>query len=425
MAQNVEETGGGLSDLLEFFSVTDSDKNDLTVDNAVQLMTVHASKGLDFKIVILPCLHKAPNRQDLFVISQTGDISLKLRDQLGHDRRPTPNHSFIKEDEERAELAESKRVFYVASTRAKEELYYIGNFIGALENRIKGDVANAIKSSRWLDWMAQIFSKDIEEAVFAEGENKIQTKILRELIMLNDPARLFEPIPEMIRRKQVNAIRRYSVSMIRDFAISPQTMLDNIIKSDNGKLATPTNAHGADVWGPDASGTSTALVADTENAEQVGSIIHSMLENYSDEEALKNILKVLPPKTMDRVVKIVKGFMDSEVGKKVFDATEYISEHGFLAKISGDVVTGRIDRINIYKDRIWVIDYKTGVDEKMLEGYKAQMACYLYYAQQAYPGLPVTGSIIDVTKGRDITYGPDELTGWIEKVIKEMGEYLG
>ncbi|MCX6113329.1 MAG: UvrD-helicase domain-containing protein, partial [Proteobacteria bacterium] len=114
IAQDVEETGGTLSDFLEFLSMSMSDKNDLEVEGAVKLMTVHASKGLDFPIVIMPCLHNTPPRDDLFVVSSDGDISLKLRNQFGYDRKPTPYHSFIKEDEDRAELAESKRLFYVA-----------------------------------------------------------------------------------------------------------------------------------------------------------------------------------------------------------------------------------------------------------------------------------------------------------------------
>ena len=102
----------------------------------------------------------------------------------------------------------------------------------------------------------------------------------------------------------------------------------------------------------------------------------------------------------------------------------YKSEHGFITKILSNIVTGRVDRINIYDDKIWVIDYKTGIDEKMLEGYKAQMACYMYYAKRMHPELQVYGSIIDVSKCTEISYESSELKDWIESTVKNLDLFL-
>ena len=382
IAQDVEEMGGGLSDFMEFLSVSSSDKNDLEVKDAVRLMTVHASKGLDFPVVILPSLHNAPGGRDLFAVSTDGDISLRLRDRLEHDRRGTPYHSFIKEDEDRAELAESKRVFYVASTRAKEELYFIGNFEGALNKGIKGDEANAIKSERWIDWASYIFSSKIENVAFKEGENRIQTRILREIIKVAEPYTAAQATAvAQVAGAQAVRVNRYSVSMIRDFAISAQLMLDNMIKKDVSELF--------------------------ESSEQTGVMVHELLENY-----------------VPGVSDMVDSFVSSDIGKKIFEASNFKAEHSFLAKISSDIVIGRIDRMNIYDDRVWVIDYKTGVDEKMMEGYKAQMACYLYYASQAYPGKNIYGSIIDVTNSIEKVYKLDELRDLLKDILENMNKYL-
>ncbi|MCX6112307.1 MAG: PD-(D/E)XK nuclease family protein, partial [Proteobacteria bacterium] len=268
------------------------------------------------------------------------------------------------------------------------------NFTGSLTNAIKGEESKAAESKRWVDWVSYIFNDNLQEAPIRAGGNKIQTKILREIIRVDEQTKIIDKKDENIDRN----IKRYSVSMIRDFAISPQHMLDNIIKSD---FAGPV-----------------------ESSEQIGGTVHAVLENYGDQEALKNIFKDLPEKTFKNIVAIVKKFMASNIGKKVFDAKKYKSEHGFITKILSSIVTGRVDRINIYDDKIWVIDYKTGIDEKMFEGYKAQMACYMYYAKRMYPDLRVFGSIIDVTKCTQISYESPDLKDWIENTVKDLDAFL-
>ena len=60
----------------------------------------------------------------------------------------------------------------------------------------------------------------------------------------------------------------------------------------------------------------------------------------------------------------------------------------------------------------------------MLEGYKAQMACYTYYAKRMHPDLRVYGSIIDVTKCKEISYESSELKDWLEATVKNLDTFL-
>jgi DNA helicase-2/ATP-dependent DNA helicase PcrA len=89
----------GLEKLLEDAALA-SDQDSLMQENTgVRLMTVHASKGLEFKFVFVTGLE-----QDLFPHSRTGD-------RLGS----SSSYNEAKEEE--------RRLFYVAVTRAKEKLF--------------------------------------------------------------------------------------------------------------------------------------------------------------------------------------------------------------------------------------------------------------------------------------------------------------
>lgn len=88
------ENGLGIEKLLEDASLVSDQENNETKANAVKLMTVHASKGLEFKYVFITGLEDGlfPNKRD-------GEVKSKEENE------------------------EERRLFYVALTRAKEKVF--------------------------------------------------------------------------------------------------------------------------------------------------------------------------------------------------------------------------------------------------------------------------------------------------------------
>lgn len=79
----------------------------------VRLLTVHQAKGLEFDTVYLPDLGYLPRKEStLLLIDKKNGIGLK----------EDPIYNEIKKKERECEAEESKRLFYVAVTRAKNKL---------------------------------------------------------------------------------------------------------------------------------------------------------------------------------------------------------------------------------------------------------------------------------------------------------------
>ncbi len=345
-AMHVESEGEGIEYFLNFLYKMKLQEIGTKTD-AVKLMTVHASKGLEFKLVLMPCLDNIPlTARDSIVISDDGDIAVKLGDDESNTKLSTVLYKDIKDYEEEADLAESKRLLYVAMTRAKDELYLISDFN-------KGN--KGVAGKRWVDWIAEIFKDKIEEYQVQESANNTspKRKILR---TIKDPTLN----KKLDKGYQEQFIQRYSVSFIRD----------SLIQYDKKR--------------------SSEIVG-------IGTIIHSLLENFDKKDELQKIYDSIRVDAKESISSVIEAFVSSDLGQRIFSAKKYLCEHSFIVKDQNKILSGRIDRINLYEDSVWVLDYKTAVEEKELPAYQAQIACYVKFAEKAFPNKKVFASIVDVT----------------------------
>lgn len=94
--------------------------------NAVAIMSIHKSKGLEFPVVFLAETSRRLNKKDLIspvLIHSRLGIGGKVRDSERGIEYPCVAHRAIKDALERELLSEEMRVLYVALTRAVERLY--------------------------------------------------------------------------------------------------------------------------------------------------------------------------------------------------------------------------------------------------------------------------------------------------------------
>lgn len=90
-------------------------------DDVVRVMTIHASKGLEFPIVALANLGTRP-RNDVEPVPDRSAHRLHLRIKAGDNEFKTPGFDDAWEHEKEQKAAEDKRLLYVAVTRARDNL---------------------------------------------------------------------------------------------------------------------------------------------------------------------------------------------------------------------------------------------------------------------------------------------------------------
>ena len=111
-----------------------------SAENAVTLMTVHSSKGLEFPVVFLCDLSRKFNLSDMQdAILVDGELSVGCNriDQQRYIRYPTVAKQAIVRKKTAGAVSEELRILYVAMTRPKDRLimtYYSKNLLTELKN---------------------------------------------------------------------------------------------------------------------------------------------------------------------------------------------------------------------------------------------------------------------------------------------------
>ena len=111
----------------------EQDQGEATVfsekDDLLRIMSIHHSKGLQFKVVFLSQLHKTFNKMDskarMLMDAELG-LAADYLDLETRIKYPSIHKIAIKEKGERESLGEELRVLYVAMTRAEEKLILTG-----------------------------------------------------------------------------------------------------------------------------------------------------------------------------------------------------------------------------------------------------------------------------------------------------------
>lgn len=176
------------STLEEFLEFWEREKNSLSIvapenSNAVQIMTIHKSKGLEFPIVIFPCDLDIYNQIDAKVwLEELPQDDFNSFDELlvpfhkGLENISTRTQEIYRKEREKLEL-DNLNLLYVALTRAEEQLYIITEKVSASrkkrDNRYSDFFTNFLTDKSLYDDEKNVYSFGTKER-FSESNPTTQ-----------------------------------------------------------------------------------------------------------------------------------------------------------------------------------------------------------------------------------------------------------
>ncbi len=165
-------------------------------DNTVRVMTIHASKGLEFPIVILAGMNKQFNFIDStgeIATSRSKGIALKSYDETSMTYHSTIARSYIKKAERISSTKEEMRLLYVAMTRAQSRLHLVS--AKPIENRLyKSGFLSAIRYADFIspedfktvvhpiEELSRAATTKPQSVLIGQGRKSLSDKIYEDLV---------------------------------------------------------------------------------------------------------------------------------------------------------------------------------------------------------------------------------------------------
>ncbi len=363
---------------------------------AVNIMTIHAAKGLEFPVVILPGLHRAPRGDKEPFIDEELGIGFSPRSPAKDYAKTEP--SIVTVMKERAKVkteAEKKRLFYVGATRARDRLILAGS-----------QEANG-KRSNMLEWLythlgvpdegSQCLPVELEtysEGITSRNAFHLSIEIFRCLddIKVED-AKAEEAVSADMPEPPLSALNpqtignSYAVTELANYARCPMRYrLENVLRIPNPKHDASSEEDSYD-----------EAEAQAWDGTEMGRAVHAVLsgiERQTDVEKVASLIRSEVRRyrgvSEAAVREHVNNFLNSELGQTALASAETNRcEQQIHAELGEQhLLVGRLDRL--FKDAAgqWqLIDYKTG-ETSDVAVYHPQMELYAWLVHQRYPEQP-------------------------------------
>ena len=405
--------------------------------DAVELMTIHKSKGLEFPYVFILNMDQDFNKQDSMsdvILSRQNGLGVKYIAKVETGaveahypktiKLSIPSLTYTQNEKELqlASYSEQMRLLYVAMTRAEKKLYLVGK--GSREkleakeypaaNNGKLDSNTRLQARNFQDWIwaiSKVFAKDnLNFSYRFVGEDQLTREAIGELenkSPLQDSSqadnRQSETIKEaleMLKEVEVyNSLHRAAIelpsvqtpSQIKKFYEPVMDMegveITNQTKSSEKKISFDL---------PDFS------TKEKVTGAEIGSATHELMQriDLSQRPTLTSLTETLKqvqtsPAVRDKInLSKILAFFDTALGQEILANTDHLYREQPFSMLKRDqksqedfVVRGILDGYLLYQDRIILFDYKTDrYDEpsQLIERYRSQLALYGEALSRAY-----------------------------------------
>ena len=405
--------------------------------DAVELMTIHKSKGLEFPYVFILNMDQDFNKQDSMsdvILSRQNGLGVKYIAKVETGaveahypktiKLSIPSLTYIQNEKELqlASYSEQMRLLYVAMTRAEKKLYLVGK--GSREkleakeypaaNNGKLDSNTRLQARNFQDWIwaiSKVFAKDnLNFSYRFVGEDQLTREAIGGLenkSPLQDRSqadnRQSETIKEalgMLKEVEVyNTLHRAAIELPSVQTPSQiKKFYEPVMDMEGVQIANQTQSPKKQISFdlPDFS------TKEKVTGAEIGSATHELMQriDLSQQPTLASLTETLKqvqasPAVRDKInLSKILAFFDTPLGQEILANTGHLYREQPFSMLKRDqqsqedfVVRGILDGYLLYEDRIVLFDYKTDrYDEpsQLIERYRGQLALYGEALSRAY-----------------------------------------
>ncbi len=411
-------------------------------EDRVRIITFHSAKGMEFPVVFLPFLEKEFRYNKNLMLNKNFGFAFNLENSSIKDGPKPFAYQYLQQHDQMKTIAEEKRLFYVAATRARDHLF----LSGAINRKRKTTGPNYLQ---WLmdawDFSGEDLAQSAEievkmndaslrvsrhtfegtgeaEGISPEGNEKtgaahpediIPPKELRYQQVIGEKAggQVYSATQLMMYRENKN--RYFQHFYLKDAQVLPPQVEPEFIDEPGGAL-----------WGSVIHKIleDFHLRPDTEDAAKIEqALIRFDLSNSSDKRELTW-----------KLGEVMERIRNSHTGK-MLAGTPQFSEFSLDMRIGGFIFRGIFDKLFLNTDGNWeVLDYKTNrisAEEvnQVSQKYDFQMQAYALLLSGLHPeqtSYPISLLFVEPMRVVRKIYQRADIEKIREEVEKLMNEIL-
>jgi len=335
-------------------------KNTANANDAVRLMTIHGSKGLEANAIFLPDSGldsvKDSLRKEKLLFKK--DESAKVDTAFIYKTRSTEKPTYLEQEilakEEKLFFEDDMRLLYVALTRARGEIY-----ISGVSDK------SELSEYSWYFILQKAMESRIESQSLGYSKLEDGTLVFKTAKLLDSPekkAQTEQESDEIILPSWINQNAAKETGIVQERASYNITSAEYIEK----------------------------LKQQSQENYQYGNAIHKLLEElpkipaderefYLDEFLANKQTLANSEQIKTKVLNILNKYQD------IFNPEISFAEVNIQGQSENKKITGIVDRIAVLDDKVYVIDYKTGQKApEYIAKYKQQLALYAKVLKQVY-----------------------------------------
>lgn len=329
---------------------------------AVRLLTIHAAKGLEFKVVVVADAgrDRPPTSGEEIICLPDGRFGFKVVDPLTGKRLGAYGYEEVREAEESAEEAERLRLYYVAMTRAIDRLIVAGS--------VDGEKRDAKTPMGWV--LDRLELEELDDGILERGEARLQLRVDRfaldaettpaqveaepQLSLFDVELPITKPVPELaplepVAAPPVEPVRRLSYTAMALFGSCPYRFYAERIvgmrpREEHGRIPGQTGMAGT----------------------EIGSAVHKLLEDVDLSNpvppSLEQVVAEYPAATAEelgRIGSLVEAYCASPLAARLAALDGVTVERPFAFEHDGVLFHGFLDVLHQDGGHALVVDYKS------------------------------------------------------------------